>query len=204
MSLLSHWPHDPQLVHPDETSEAVATSSGQLMKVLRHHSVSSILFGIVMLVALFVIWPAQRGGHLGITVVSGHSMEPTMHTGDVVLTWKHATYAVGDVVVYPVPDGPGAGIDVVHRIIGFQPDGSLITRGDNNHGPDPWHPTAASVVGSEMRMVPAAGNGLDFLRRPIFGILVLSVIAGACAYWLALDLSSKESDTDEGAEADTE
>ena len=66
------------------------------------------------------------------------------------------------------------------------------------------HATAASVVGSEMRMVPAAGNGLDFLRRPIFGILVLSVIAGACAYWLALDLSSKESDTDEGAEADTE
>ena len=174
------------------------------MNVLRHHSVSSIVFGIVMLVALFVIWPAQRGGHLGITVVSGHSMEPTLHTGDVVLTWKRSSYEVGDVVVYPVPDGPGAGIDVVHRVIGFQPDGTLITRGDNNHGPDPWHPSPASVVGSEIRMVPAMGNGLDLMRRPIFGIAVLSLIAAACTYWLTLDLWAARNDPDEDSTDGTE
>ena len=156
----------------------------------RHrHYLANVVLALVVLALLALTWPVQHGGHLGITIVTGHSMEPTLHTGDIVLTWKQSTYKPGDVVVYPVPDGPGAGIDVIHRLIGFQPDGTLITQGDNNKGPDPWHPTRATVLGSQVGLIPVAGNGIDLLRRPWILALLLAAIAGACAYWLALDLT---------------
>jgi len=169
----------------------------------RHrHYLANVVLALVVLALLALTWPVQHGGHLGITIVTGHSMEPTLHTGDIVLTWKQSTYKPGDVVVYPVPDGPGAGIDVIHRLIGFQPDGTLITQGDNNRGPDPWHPTMASVAGSQTVLIPAAGDAIGLLRRPWIIALVLAAIAGACAYWLVLDVTREQaSDAAEDAPA---
>src|SRR5215210_1217236 len=70
-----------------------------------------------VLAALWLLAPTQWGGHLGLTVVSGHSMEPTYYTHDLVFTWKRDTYAPGEVVVYTVPEGdPGEGYHVVHRV----------------------------------------------------------------------------------------
>jgi signal peptidase I len=153
-----------------------------------HHVVGTIVVVAIIVAMIVLTWPVQHGGRLGITLLSGHSMEPTFHTGDVVLTWKQPDYQSGEVVVYPVPDGPGAGLNVVHRVIGFRPDGTLITKGDNNHSPDPWHPTQASVLGSEIGSIAEAGLGIGLIRRPDVIALLLAAIAGACAFWLVLDV----------------
>ena len=165
------------------------TDHGPSRSTRRRHYAANVMLALVVLAMLVLTWPVQHGGHLGITIVTGHSMEPTLHTGDIVLTWKHPTYTPGDIVVYPVPDGPGAGVNVVHRLIGFQPDGTLITQGDNNRGPDPWHPAQANVLGDRIGLIPAVGNTIDLLRRPWLLALLLAAIAGTCAYWLVLDLT---------------
>ena len=54
----------------------------------------------------------------------------------------HADETDGDVVATRL-----RGINVVHRAIGRLPDGSLITRGDNNPGADAILTTARNYVG---------------------------------------------------------
>ncbi|MFM9597455.1 S26 family signal peptidase, partial [Streptomyces scabiei] len=57
------------------------------------------LVGLVLAaVAVVVLWPATWGGITGLTIVNGHSMEPTFSSGDLVVTVRQFSYAVGDVV----------------------------------------------------------------------------------------------------------
>jgi len=153
--------------------------------------IKTLITTLLLLGALAVVWPAQHGGRLGITVVNGHSMEPGMRTGDIVITWRRDAYAPGDVIVYPVPEGPGKGLNVVHRLTAIEPDGSLITKGDNNGNRDPWRPAQADVLGSEIAFVPAAGLGINFIRRPIVVILLLALVAAICVFIFMLDLTAE-------------
>lgn len=99
--------------------------------------------------ALFVLWPARFGGATTVVTVSGTSMQPTYHTGDVLIARRRSHYSVGDVVVYRVPVGqPGAGQLVVHRVISTPSDGTLVLKGDNRALPDDIHPGAADLVGA--------------------------------------------------------
>ena len=109
----------------------------------------------VLLVLLMVLlWPARWGGPLGWTVVSGHSMEPTYQTGDLVLTVRQGGYSVGDVVVYEPPDPSLAGRFVVHRITGVRPDGTYEIQGDNNPSADQWNPSDGDVQGQAILHLP--------------------------------------------------
>jgi signal peptidase len=106
-----------------------------------------LLVGLVVL--LFVFFrPQSLGGSTEYVGVHGISMTPTIHDGDVVVVEKQASYQVGDVVVYRVPARqPGAGEDVVHRIVGGNGATGFLTEGDHNSYTDPWHPKTADVVG---------------------------------------------------------
>jgi signal peptidase I len=95
-------------------------------------------------------------------------MEPTYHTGDLVISHRQSSYAVGDVVAYEVPGGDvGAGLTVIHRIIGGSPTTGFITQGDNNPEPDDWRPKVADVEGKAWMVVPKGGRILTFLHAPI-------------------------------------
>jgi signal peptidase len=152
---------------------------------IRRRAVGGVLYAVALvlfLVAAWFLWPVRWGGTFSEVVVSGHSMEPAFHTGDLVLTKRSDHYRIGDKAVYEIPKGePGAGIHVVHRIIDVRPDGTFVMQGDNRLTADDWRPTSHDVVGRVVAMVPQGGRVLLWLSRP----LVLAWLAFLIvAFWL--------------------
>ena len=140
----------------------------------------SALGWLVLVAALWVVWPVQLGGHFGVTVVSGHSMNPTYHTNDLLLTWKGGDYKPGEVLVYKVPGHDvGSGLRVVHRLRAVDADGQYTLRGDNNASIDVWHPRSSDVQGKVVRLVPQGGLVLRWLMSPIALALLCGVLIGA-------------------------
>jgi len=155
-------------------------------------------WGAWLLVAVVVLlaWPVQLGGHFGLVVVSGHSMDGTYRSGDLLMTWRHRTYEVGDVAVYRIPgDGAGHGMRVVHRIVGRSGDGYVL-QGDNRTTIDQWNPTDADVVGRPFARVPSGGLALRLLFNP----LALALVCGVCVFLLV----AKPAKADEPATAPAE
>ena len=82
----------------------------------------------------------------GYTTCIGPSMHPTLRPGDGIELYTYKTTSeikVGDVIVYPHPNGT---TDVVHRVIRIMPDG-VITRGDNNNRTDPQRIRFDDIIG---------------------------------------------------------
>jgi signal peptidase I len=139
---------------------------------------------IALVVAACVLWamflrPQSLGGTAGYVLVSGESMEPRYHTGDMVLVERRSSYRVGDVIAYRVPKGdPMAGAQIIHRIIGGDAVHGFVVQGDNRTGADTWRPKQDDVVGAEAVRFPQAVVVLQLLRSP----LLLALLAAAFAF----------------------
>lgn len=161
---------DPQTaIEPENEMGEIAKDvrPRKLAHRLTKSAVSALLF-LVIIFASYVL--AQRTA-----IVSGESMEPTMHTGDIVFVWPQPHYEVGSVVVYRVPEGqPGEGRTVIHRVTGHRGD-QMILQGDNNGSVDPWNPTVDDVLGKRVVLIPKIGTYLAFLRQPS---VLVSLLAG--------------------------
>jgi signal peptidase len=151
--------------------------------------------GLVALLLWFAL-PQALGGRAGWVLVSGTSMLPHLHTGDLVLTERRSSYHVGEVVAYRVPKGQvGAGHVVIHRIIGGNPRTGWKMQGDNRTAPDLWYPTNHDVVGAKLLRIPNAWLVLRFLHAPLFlGLLA----ALGVFFWLAV---ASDEDPEAGEEA---
>lgn len=124
-------------------------------------------------------------------IVSGASMEPTMHTGDLLIVWPESDYDLGSVVTYRIPDGtPGEGKIVVHRVIGFEGD-LLVTQGDNNAEIDPWKPAVGDVIGRRRVLIPGIGTLIAFLVQPA---VLASLAAGLSTAWIVARGEDDEDD----------
>ena len=154
------------------------------MKVLTRTVDGILLVLTLFTIALLVVaWPARFGGSSSFVFVAGPSMEPTLHSEDLVIAKKRSEVHVGDVIVYRVSDGPARGRLIVHRVIGGDPSTGLTTKGDNNPTPDPYHPTSKDVVG-KVWIRSGQGHllrtGLRFMVTPwlwaVFGTLVAFVV----------------------------
>ena len=137
------------------------------------------LVWISVLAALaVVVWPTTLGGRTSVTIVSGSSMEPTYHTGDLALVRKVDDLAVGDVIVYTVPAGePGEGRNVIHRVIGGSAAEGWRTQGDNRETPDIWRPRPEDVVGTVRAIVPEGGTWVLRAISPAGLGLVVALLA---------------------------
>ena len=133
---------------------------------------------VLMAGMAWLLWPASYGGATTLVVVSGSSMEPTYHTGDVLLM-RETQPEVGDVIAFRVPGDNG---EIVHRVVERRADGTLLTQGDNRDTPDLPLPTDADVVGVSVLLLPQGWWVLAVLTSP----LVLGV--GAAAIILARSL----------------
>ncbi|HEX7096839.1 MAG TPA: signal peptidase I, partial [Acidimicrobiales bacterium] len=98
------------------------------------------------------------------TVINGISMEPGMHTGDVVITRDVDPHEieVGDVIRFRRGNG-----SVVHRVIevriGADGEPEFVTQGDNNPAPD--SPVRADdVVGVFAFRIPKVGWPIYWIR----------------------------------------
>lgn len=125
--------------------------------------------------------PQRFGGRAAWVMVSGTSMLPRLHTGDLVLVEHRSSYHVGEVVAYRVPQGEvGAGYVVIHRIIGGNGRTGWRMKGDNRTAPDLWYPTDHDVIGSKLLRIPHAWFVLRLLHMP----LLLSLMAAFAAFFL--------------------
>src|SRR3954466_12754135 len=136
-------------------------------------------FALVLAVVLFwafVLRPQSLGGPAGYVLVSGHSMLPRYHTGDLVLVERKSSYHVGQVIAYHVPkDDAMAGAQVIHRIIGGDATHGFLVQGDNRTAPDVWRPKPSDIVGAKAVRIPNADLVLQSLRSP-----VLIALLAAC------------------------
>ncbi len=71
----------------------------------------------------------------GLAIVSGRSMEPTLHERDRLLVRWGASPSVGDVVVIRLRDGQPL---IVKRIVHRDPDGWWVERDNPDEGLDSW------------------------------------------------------------------
>jgi len=160
-------------------------------------AVTSVLFYVGVAVAAWFLWPTTLGGCTSLTVVTGHSMEPTYYTGDLVVARCGAPH-VGDVVVYR-PSEVDAKARIVHRIIGGTSEGWTL-QGDNNDYPDSFAPTDDDVLGIAKVHVPKVMLVWDALSSPyVWGGLIL--LALALAAWPRGDDEDEDGD-DETTEDD--
>ena len=137
--------------------------------------------GIALAVLVCLFWvqflrPQSLGGNAAYVLVSGKSMLPRYHTGDLVLVEKHSSYHVGQLIAYRVPKGdPMAGAEVIHRIIGGSATKGFIVKGDNR---------MARVIASALRdrehaLAPVVLNhdgiaGTGSSRHPVFAAPAVS------------------------------
>ncbi len=124
--------------------------------------------------ALWVSWPQSMGGKVAYIQVSGHSMDGTYKTGDLIVVERHSHYSTGDIITYRIPKGQfGAGAQVVHRIVGGNGDTGFITKGDNKKFDDAWHPRNGDVIGRSWIRLPGAGIWFSRISQPLpLGVLV--------------------------------
>ena len=85
-------------------------------------------------------------------VLSG-SMEPTFHTGSIVLISRDKEVTVGDAAAFYVGDER---MYVTHRIVGVGTNG-YITKGDANMDEDPWQVAESDIDGKVLFSVPYLG-----------------------------------------------
>lgn len=153
--------------------------------------------GLVAAMLWFCL-PQSLGGRAGWVVISGTSMLPHMHTGDLALVERQSSYHVGEVVAYRVPKGQvGAGYEVIHRIVGGNAKKGWTMQGDNRTLPDLWHPHNSDIVGARLLWIPKAYLLLRFLHTP----LLLGLLAGFGIFFKILLSDSEDEKGD--AEAET-
>jgi signal peptidase len=138
--------------------------------------------GALLAVCLWFGLPQALGGRAGWVLVSGTSMLPHLHTGDLVLVEHRSSYHVGEVVAYRIPRGQvGAGHVVIHRIVGGNGETGWRLKGDNRTAPDLWYPTNHDVVGAKLLRIPDAWFVLRVFHMPV--LLALFAAFGSF-FWI--------------------
>jgi signal peptidase len=134
---------------------------------------------------LLLLRPTLLGGPATYLLVSGQSMEPTIHAGSLVILLRGPAYRAGEVVAYRIPGGgPASGLNVIHRIAGGSGEAGFVMRGDNTNAADLWRPRTNDILGTPVFIVPGAMPVLLFLRSPI----VIASLAAALSVYLLLGL----------------
>jgi signal peptidase I len=132
-------------------------------------------------VLLWFCLPQALGGRAGWVLVSGTSMLPHLHTGDLVLVERQSKYHVGEVIAYRIPQSTvGAGNVVIHRIVGGSGHYGWKMQGDNRTAPDLWLPKKRDIIGAKVLRIPHAWFALRILHMPV----LLGLFAASAAFFL--------------------
>ena len=127
------------------------------------------VLGFVFLLDLLMIVSLPHPG-FRTNIVSSGSMEPTIHTGSLVIVRPVDTYQVGDVITFEVP---GRGV-FLHRIVNIADiDGETfyITQGDAVPSPDHYPVPPDHVDGKVEVVLPYLG----YVALPGFFILLVLI-----------------------------
>jgi len=147
--------------------------------MIQRHGRRSLDFLTVPLLGLMALgWillaPVPLGGQATYVIISGNSMEPTFHLGDLAIIRQQATYQVGDIVTYQNAE---LGKNVIHRIIGVDA-GHFIIKGDNNAWVDGYRPVQSEIVGKLWIYLPSVGKAIQWARLPLNLAMITAVLGG--------------------------
>ncbi len=111
---------------------------------------------VVSLLAIVGAWwitlaPRSIGGPGTYVVVSGKSMLPLLHTGDLVIAHQQSQYRPGEIVVVSIDGG-----EVIHRLWAGNAKVGWTTKGINKLTPDLWTIPNKDVLGTKWLVVPNA------------------------------------------------
>jgi signal peptidase I len=159
--------------HPVRVRRLAATMSGREVRL----AAWAVFVTVVVAWALF--FRAQAlGGPATYLIVSGRSMEPALHAGDLVVASRQRTYRQGDVIAYHIPQNQaGAGALVIHRIVGGSPRDGYVTRGDNRSYRDPWRPRRGDIAGKMRLHAPRLGL-LPVFAHTTAGMALIAALVG--------------------------
>ncbi len=135
--------------------------------------VSTSLFAVLFLLCL--AFAAMRISGLGTFIVTGGSMEPTIHKGSLILVQpaQPGEVRLGDVITFDKYDQTTS-----HRVIAITPTPAgttFTTKGDANVAADPEASMFPGRVGIVRATVPLAGYLVDSVQA--YWRIALSVIA---------------------------
>lgn len=128
--------------------------------------IQTVVLGALVLALAVVGWiffaPTQLGGSTSYMIIRGVSMNPSIHSGDLVIVRKRSSYPVHAVVAYR---DTLAKQNILHRIIAIKGD-RYTFQGDNNPKPDAFQPTKAQLMGEKWIQIPYAGRALAWAQVP--------------------------------------
>lgn len=121
------------------------------------------LFVIALLILILGIINHKQGKQLkffgySFSTVVTPSMEDTIKVNDIII-FKDVPFEdvkVNDIIVYYNDEYH---INVVHRVVGINEDGSLITKGDNNNSVDAIYTTSSNYIGKVVKYGSFLGIG---------------------------------------------
>lgn len=155
--------------------------------------------GMIVALVLAAAVPVVFGGR-SFSVMSG-SMEPTIATGDLVMTKAIAPHEArsGDIVTFKDPGGSGRLL--THRVASALPAGSdyrFVTKGDANDVAERWSVAADGQVGRVMFRLPKLGYALGLSRRPAGRVALITLpallLAGYALYAIWTPRRKEEAD----------
>jgi signal peptidase I len=159
--------------HPVHLRRLGATTSGRKLR-----AAGTAVFAVSVVAWALFFRPAALGGPATYLIVSGHSMEPALHAGDLVVARRQDTYRRGDVIAYHImKNQAGAGALVIHRIVGGSSRDGYVTRGDNRSYRDPWRPRPVDIAGKMSLRVPRLGM-LPVFAHTTVGMALIAALAG--------------------------
>ena len=143
--------------------------------------------GLILVVAVCIAGFLSVRGSLPFIPIYGHSMEPTLHSGNllVVQPINPKDVKVGDIIVFTVPkavrDYYNYPPTVAHRVVEVwtTPSLSFRTKGDNT-GEDPFTTLPTDIRGTVGKQIPFLGLPLLFFQSQqgmIFTIIALALLA---------------------------
>ena len=169
----------------------IMTTSNGMKKIF--NTIYYIVLGAIIFVALLLIistFPIT-GNIKTLSVLSG-SMEPTIHTGSVVVIKPESNYKIGDVITF----GKNTKTDIptTHRIAEMKiVSGEAVykTKGDANNTEDSTETPQKEVIGKVLFSIPYLGYIVDFVKKPI-GLMLVIVIPAVIVIYDELRKIGKE------------
>lgn len=177
------------------TKRTTAAAPARPEQPLWRKVVSWTVNGLILAAAIY-FWPARFGGATSAVLVRGTSMLPSYEVNDIVFVREKDEYEVGDIVLFEIPDGEAAGLQIIHRIIGTWDDGTWKTQGDNRPTADQFRLEDEHLLGSPVLHVPEAGRVLQLLQNTF----VISAAVGVGAVMLMWPSNSARPVEDEDGE----
>ena len=133
---------------------------------------------LVALLAVALLLVATRfpiPGNFQVYVVRSGSMEPSIHTGAVVVVKPEAEYNEGEIITF---SNRGEDIPTTHRIVKkevINGRSSYTTQGDANNAPDVEAVYSSRILGKVLFNIPYVGYAVAAARQPI-GFLIIIVL----------------------------